>query len=250
MSYEPRFYRNRMGENRFHSFMIGYKDSDLWIGIDKASFHPDMPAFAQKQLLELRKELEQYILTHPEFASSYTPIDITSASPKIAIEMSAAGKIAETGPMAAVAGAFSEFLGKAIQHKFEVKEIVVENGGDIYLLLKQNMVLSVYAGESSLSGKIGIEIPAEETPIGVCTSAGTVGPSTSFGNADAVMVAAKNTALADAFATSIGNKIESADDINPTLELMKTRKTIKSLLIICENKMGITGDFELRLCKT
>ena len=249
MSYEPRFYRNRMGENRFHSFMVGYKDSDLWIGIDKASFHPDMPAFAQKKLIELRKELEQYILTHPEFASSYTPIDTNAASPQIAIQMSAAGKIAETGPMAAVAGAFSEFLGKAIQHKFEVKEIVIENGGDIYLLLEQNMILSVYAGESSLSGKIGIEIPAKETPLGVCTSAGTVGPSTSFGNADAVMVAAKNTALADALATSIGNKIKSANDINPTLELMKTNKSIKSLLIICENKMGITGDFELRLCK-
>lgn len=245
--YEPRFYRNRMGEGRFRSFVAGYKDSDLWIGVDAASFKPEMPAFAQRKLIELRKELENYILSHPEFATSFSPVSVINPAPQIAKDMADAGKLAQMGPMAAVAGVFSEYLGKSIQQEFTVKEIVVENGGDIYLSLEKDLVMSVYAGKSPLSGKIGIEIPAKETPLGICTSAGTVGPSTSFGKADAVMIICKNTAIADAFATAIGNKVKTADDIQTQLQQYEDQKEILSNLIICDGKIGIKGCFDLKI---
>ena len=123
--------------------------------------------------------------------------------------MAMAGEKAGVGPMAAVAGAFSEEIGKTLLRTFPINELVVENGGDIFLKLEKPLVLSVYAGTSVLSEKIGIEIPAQETPLGVCTSAGTVGPSHSFGKADAVMVACKNTAVADAFATALANQVKT-----------------------------------------
>jgi ApbE superfamily uncharacterized protein (UPF0280 family) len=241
----PRFYREQMGVNRFRSFIISYKDSDLWIGVDIESYRDEMIEFSYDKLVELRRSLELYIENHPLFATSFLPVKTNHDDPEIAIEMSNASEIANTGPMAAVAGAFSEYIAKSLLNKFKLNEIVVENGGDIFLKLKNDLILSVYAGDSPLSGKMGLEIPAWSTPLGVCTSAGTVGPSVSFGKADAVVIASKNAALADAFATAYGNMVKAADDIKEALELAKKDKKILSALIICEGKVGIWGQFKV-----
>ena len=49
------------------------------------------------------------------------------------------------------------------------------------------------------------KIKHEKTPLGICTSSGTVGHSISFGRADAVTVFASEASVADAHATSIAN---------------------------------------------
>lgn len=242
---QPRFYRNLINQKRFKSFVAGYKDSDLWVGIDAASFSERIPAFVQDRLIELRKSLELYIYRHPAFASSFEPLAVKANAPDIAIIMAKAAQKAGTGPMAAVAGAFAEYVGKAVSENFDVNEIVIENGGDLFLIIKQDLILSVYAGNSPLSGKIGLKIPAEQSPLGVCTSAGTVGPSVSFGKADAVVVASPDTALADAMATTIGNRVNIPGDIEQALRKYSPQMKMKSLLIICNDKLGIKGDFEL-----
>lgn len=246
---EPRFYRETMGKERFTSFVVSYKDSDLWIGIDKKSYCDKMASFALNKLIELRHTLETHITAYPKFASSFTPLSPKTSATAFIQQMYSAAQIAQTGPMAAVAGIFSECMGKAIQNEFDIQEIVVENGGDIYLSLINNLALSVYAGKSPLSGKVGLEINAADTPLGICTSAGTVGPSISFGKADAVMVACHDTALADALATAIGNKVKSANDIETQLEIIETQPEILSLLIIADGKIGLKGKFELRMIK-
>jgi uncharacterized protein len=241
-----RFYREKMGEGRFRSFIVRCKDSDLWIGIDPGSYRHEMESFAFQKLIELRYELESYIHSYPGFQTSFVPVTIRANDPAIAVEMAKAGKIAGTGPMAAVAGAFSEFVGKALQKEFNIDEIVVENGGDIYLKLKCNLLLSVYAGESSFTGKLGVEIPASVTPLGICTSSGTVGPSISFGKADAVVIASKCTALADAYATAYGNRVKCSDDIPVVIKHAKKDKRILSAVIVCEGKAGICGQFNIK----
>lgn len=242
---EPRFYRNAMGLKRFKSFVVGYKDSDLWIGIDPGSYHNNIPSFAHEQLIDLRKELESYILRNPEFARSMQPVELSNQAPQIAVEMAHAAKLANTGPMAAVAGAFSEYIATAIKNKFAVNEVVVENGGDIFMYITHKLNLSVYAGKSSFSQKIGLQIDDAYSPLAVCTSAATVGPSVSFGKADAVMVAAKNAAYADAFATAIGNNVKSKHSIEQALNIMNVQTQIISLLIICDENIGLKGAFQL-----
>ncbi|GAI49814.1 unnamed protein product, partial [marine sediment metagenome] len=65
----------------------------------------------------------------------------------------------------------------------------------------------IFAGRSPLSQRIILKIEAKENYIGVCTSSGTVGPSLSFGKADAVTVISDSVLLADAAATAVGNII-------------------------------------------
>jgi ApbE superfamily uncharacterized protein (UPF0280 family) len=244
---EKRIYREEMNTGRFKSFTVGYKDTDLWIGIDPDSYKKEMKGFAINKITELRKTLEEYIYKDPEFAKSLIPRKVQPNAPEIAKIMTKASIMPGIGPLSAVAGTFAECLGKEFIKHYAPKEVVIENGGDIFLSLQNELILSVYAGSSPLSGKVGIKLPILKTPIGVCTSAGKVGPSLSFGKADAVMVVCHSTPLADSWATSLGNRIKSVKDIEPVLKETEKYPEILSVLAICEGSIGIRGKYELQI---
>jgi ApbE superfamily uncharacterized protein (UPF0280 family) len=132
-----------------------------------------------------------------------------------------------------------------LKKRFKIEELIVENGGDIYADIQHDLDVSVFAGQSPLSEKIGLRIDTKESPLGICTSSGTVGHSLSFGKADAVMIVCKNASLADGYATTFANQIQTADDINPVLGLIECKKDILSALLVKGDKMGIVGKFEL-----
>lgn len=236
-----------MGEGRFTSFTIGYKDTDLWIGIDPKSYREEMKEFCYERIKFYRIELENWLAIDPQYGKSLIPYRPSASCPEMALTMALAAEKAGVGPMAAVAGAFSERLGNDFRRNYPFEEIAIENGGDIFLFIRNAMILSVYAGDSPLSGKIGIQIPEGTGGIGVCASSGTIGPSLSFGKADALMVACKNTALADAWATALGNRVKSSDDIDKVLKYSELVEDILSVVIICGGRVGIRGKFEMKI---
>ena len=103
-------------------------------------------------------------------------------------------------------------------------------------------------GKSPLTGKVGLEINPQDTPVGICTSSGTVGHSLSLGKADAAVVLARSAALADAAATAIGNIILQPDDINKGIELAQEIGGLRGLVIIKDDDIGIWGD--IKICPT
>ena len=145
--------------------------------------------------------------------------------------------------MAAVAGAIAEFVGKELLRYSS--EVIVENGGDIFVSTAEEVIVKIFAGASPLSQKIGIKVLPSEMPLGVCTSSGTVGPSLSFGKADAVTIVSPSTALADSVATAIGNRVKKTDDIAFSLKVAESLPGIKGVVIIVGEKMGVWGNIEL-----
>jgi len=164
-------------------------------------------------------------------------------APPIVGVMAEAAQIAGVGPMAAVAGAIAEAVGKDLL--VCTPEVVVENGGDIFMKISRTRLIGVYARESSFTGKIALEISPEETPLGVCTSSGTVGHSFSLGAADAVIVLSRSTALADAAATAIGNRVKSAEDIDVAIGQAQAIDGLAGVVIIKDDKMGMWGNVKL-----
>jgi len=248
-SYEKRTYRAQFNSDRFQSFQVKYLETDLWIGINPSSFKEEMKEIALLKIKELRTKLDAYILEEPFFKKSLKPFQPAENAPSEAKEMAAAAEKAGVGPMAAVAGLFAREVGETLLQNFSVEEMVIENGGDIFVLLKNELVLSVFAGESPLSERIGLVIPAEKSKLGICTSAGTVGPSLSFGKADAVVVICEDSVLADAFATAFGNKVKSPNDMEKVINQSEKYPEILSMLIICEDKVGVRGDYEIKILK-
>jgi ApbE superfamily uncharacterized protein (UPF0280 family) len=148
--------------------------------------------------------------------------------------------------MAAVAGAIAEFVGLGLRNR-GVEEIIVENGGDIFLARNRQCTVAVFAGESPLSNTIGIVIEAGRMPCGVCCSSGSVGHSLSFGNADAVVVVAASTSLADAAATRIGNDVTNKPDtLQRALDKSRHIDGIEGVLIVQGERLGAWGAIELQ----
>ena len=214
-----RTYRRQFNNQRFTPFEVKHYETDLWIGVDAASFSLKMQEAALERIKDLRQKMDDYIVTEPLFKKTLKPFIPNENAPVEAKEMAAvAGKLG-IGPMAAVAGLFAREAGEAILQNFSVEEMVVENGGDIFILLKEELVVSIFAGNSPLSERIGIAIPEGFGKFGICTSAGTVGPSFSAGKADAVMVICKDVLLADAFATVFGNEVKTPNDIERAINM-------------------------------
>jgi len=247
--YEPRTYRVSMGNRRFQTFAITHRETDLWIAVDRSVDIFAIEKCALSYIKSLRQTLETYIKQNPAFATTLDPIEVATTAPAVVTQMAAAANIAGTGPMAAVAGAFAQLTGKYLETEFALNELIIENGGDIYLNIKEKILISVYAGKSSLSEKLGIWVTPTYSPLGVCTSSGTVGHSFSRGRADAVTIACSNTMLADAFATAFGNRVQSSADIDSIINETSKYEEILSAIIICNDKIGIRSDFEIKLLK-
>ena len=247
--FEQRTYRSQFNTDRFTGFEVKHLETDLWIGIDTDSYKSEMVKVVLNKVKSLRNKLDAYIKTEPFFVKSLKPFLPGDTAPAEAKEMAVAAEKAGIGPMSAVAGLFAREVGEEIIQNFSVKEMVIENGGDIFALLSDEFVLSVFAGNSPLSERIGLVIPEGKKKWGICTSAGTVGPSLSFGKADAVVVICEDILLADAYATAYGNKVKSPGDVEKIINASEKIPEILSLLIICEDKIGIRGDFDIKILK-
>lgn len=198
---------------------------------------------ALKAVLKYRADIEGYISKYPEFLTSFQPLPVQEAIPEIVKEMLLAAKEASVGPMAAVAGAIAEYVGKELI-PFS-SEIIIGNGGDIFIVSNKRRNIKIYAGNSSLTGKIALQIEPEDTPLGICTSSGTFGHSFSFGKADAVIVIAKSTSLADASATAIGNLVKSVEHIPKAIAFAQQIKGLRGIVIIKDCKMKTWGEVKI-----
>lgn len=237
LMFEDKFYRNWVQDEELVSFEVRLKETDLFIRAER-----NLRDKAQRILRKCREAIENYIEKNPLFLKSLQPIEVEGGAPKIVREMAWASQRAGVGPMAAVAGAIAEYVGRELL-EFS-KEVIVENGGDIFMDVKKKRVVAIYAGDSPFSGKIGLEIRPSMTPIGICTSSGKVGHSLSFGRADAVTILAKSSAFADAVATAVGNEVKSSGDIEKALRIAED-KGVVGAVVIFGGKVGFWGDIKI-----
>ncbi len=238
-----RVYRQEAGSLRLTSFSVKVKETDLFIAVNSASYRDDLPQRLEQLVWNQRRTLETYLTANPHLVSALEPCFLDNNPPEILRVMAYAANRAGVGPMAAVAGAFAEAVGHYLQ-EFS-PEVIVENGGDIFIKALEPVNVGIYAGKSPLSGKLALKVDPCRTPLGVCTSSGTVGPSLSLGQADAAIVQAPSTSLADAAATALGNKVSNAKDFEPALEYARTIKGVTGVLLVYKDKIAVWGDIEL-----
>ena len=216
-----------------------YKETDVLIKADSR----EAIDVAKKSIIKHRNDLERYIARNPLFKLSLEPINVGAGAPKVVRLMAEATKLARVGPMAAVAGTLAQL---AVEDAVVsgAKNILIDNGGDIFIHGNRQYTVAIHAGESPLSNKIALEIDAARLPLGVCTSSATVGPSLSFGEANAVTVLAKSGALADAAATAICNETRGGpeDGIKAGLRRAKVVPGLSAALVIYGKYVGSWGD--------
>ncbi len=239
-----RFYRLPPEGSRFYYFTVTVKETDLWIAVSRSCrSREQLPELVEQLVWRQRQDLERYLKQNPYFAVSLEPCLVDSSAPPIAFAMARAGNLAGVGPMAAVAGAFAEIVGLVLLE--HAPEVLVENGGDLFVKVNEPVSVSIYAGQSPLSGKLGLLIRPEQTPLGICTSSGTVGPSFSKGQADAAVVLSPSVPLADAAATALGNLVQGPGDLEAAVGQAKNIAGVTGAVLICGDRMAAWGEVSL-----
>ncbi|MFW6326319.1 MAG: UPF0280 family protein [Desulfovermiculus sp.] len=238
MSYEPRFYRDFTSTDRWESYRVQVESTDLYIRTKG-----NHAILTQKEISGLRAVLTEHIKRQPGFLDSLIPVPRMRGVHPMILAMYRASELAGTGPMAAVAGAIAQWVGQELRKLS--KEVIVENGGDLYLCLQQPGTVTLYAGRSRFSGTIGLALDQEKTPAGICTSSGTVGHSYSQGRADAATIISRNVCLADAVATGAANLIGAEDDLEPALDYALAVPGVLGAVLVLGDKLAAKGDVEL-----
>jgi len=233
-----RTYRRRIHPRGLVGFEVKVRETDLWIGAQR-----DLTSQARDLVIQSRRPLEAYVEAHPDFLGVLHPLSDDPLAPPIVHEMIQASRPAGVGPMASVAGVIAERVGRGLLPF--TSQVIVENGGDVFLSLERDVTVTVFAGDSPLSERIGIRIPAESMPLGVCSSSGTVGHSLSLGRADAVCVVATSAGLADSAATALGNRIRNRSDLKAAAEWAASIHGVVGVVMIMGKALAAWGDMEI-----
>ena len=239
--YRKRDYRS-VAEGQGFSFTLRVAESDLWI----AAARPGLEVMARDSLLRHRCSLEGFLESFPEWGESLAPVAAAGypLAPPLARRMMTAATTAGVGPMAAVAGVIAEAVGRDLLASSEW--VVVENGGDIFLAGRDFWRLALFAGNSPLSGRLGIELRASDPFVcGVCTSSASVGHSLSLGRADAVTIVAENAALADAAATAAANRVRKPRDLARVVEDILQLSGVTGAVAVLGDSLAAGGELEL-----
>lgn len=237
--YRRRFYRDWTGAKDLRVLHIAKSETDLQILCDKK---PDQD-FLLERINSYRWDIEEYIDKDRRFLTALKPIAVELNAPRIIQDMAQAADKAGVGPMAAVAGAIAQRLGKDMLKK-GYRQVIIENGGDIFIKTNKSRMIGIYAGKSKLWNTLKIKIKPQDTPLSICTSSGTIGHSLSFGRADSVVILSKDAALADAVATAAANRVRSRQDLEAALIFSRGIKGVLGVIIILNNHLISWGKVE------
>ncbi|WP_418792239.1 UPF0280 family protein [Phosphitispora sp. TUW77] len=241
--YVNRDYRNTLTNKDMKSFRVTVKETDLYISVDAPSYVSLLEKKIENLVLALRYDLEEYIVIDKVFKSTLRPHALAPGAPLIARTMADAARVAGVGPMAAVAGAFAEAVGSELLKT--CNEVIVENGGDIFMRVTQKKLVAVFAGRSPFTGRLAIEVAPEKTPLGICTSSGTVGPSFSMGAADAVIIISDSAPLSDAAASASGNAVKDKKELKKGIQIARKIPGVLGAVVIKDDKLAVWGDVDI-----
>jgi ApbE superfamily uncharacterized protein (UPF0280 family) len=236
--YEARTYRDFGPSGRFVAFRVVVETSDLYVKANR-----DLRWETERLIRRFRGQVERTIAERPEFLSSMEPLEESEGMSEIAARMIEAGQKAGTGPMAAVAGAIAQFVGQELLSV--TPEVIIENGGDIFIKVDHPIVVGLFAGNSPFSGRLGMTVLPSPLPLGICTSSASVGPSVSRGRADAATVVSRDAALADAVATQLGNKVTGVANLEDCLDWALQIPGVLGALVVMGESLGARGEIEL-----
>lgn len=244
MEYLERSYRELHRHEDLVHFHVIVKETDLDIGVRKDRFSPELIKWVEDLIQAGRQPLEEYIKRDPHFLEALTPYPLLPDAPVLAQEMAQAAELAGVGPMAAVAGTMAAWVGKALAKR--TRDVIVENGGDIYIRTNRVRTVGIFAGKSPLSNRIALEIRPNQSPLGICTSSGRVGPSLSLGKADAVVILSPSAPLADAAATAAGNLVQVKEDVEKAVNLASEIPGVTGAVVIMDDQLAVWG--QVKLC--
>jgi hypothetical protein len=229
-------------------FQVVVEETDLWVtaraGLPGLPDLADLPDRIAAYVTELRGQIKAWMLLAPNFRTSLVPVPTPDSAPEVARRMAHGADIAGVGPFAAVAGTVAQMVAERFAPISP--DIIVENGGDIYICSRRDRVVGLLPDPAS-GEMIGVVVKAADCPVSLCSSSATIGHSLSLGVGDIAAVRARDASLADAAATLFGNMLQGPDDVARVTEraAAMAHLGIEGVYAQCGGRVGIWGNMEL-----
>jgi len=236
-AHEPRRYRRLPDASDLAAFEVAVGETDLLVLAER-----ELRDEARQAARAARRRIESHAALYADFLEARRPLPAPAGTEGIVAQMYDAARMAGTGPMAAVAGAVAEAVARELAA--DSAEVIVENGGDLFLITQRERLVAIDAGVASWRQRPALVVPPGERAI--CTSSGTVGHSAGGGRADAAVVVAPGGALADALATAVANRVAGPEDVGAAVRWAQGRDAVEHVVIVCGDTMGTWGRLEMR----
>jgi len=234
--FDNRTYRTISRGAGLVDFCVTVKETNLFVRAKT-----DLTGKAHAAVMDARNSIEEYIRSRPEFQTSLVPIDSDPYAVPIVKEMIRDSALSGVGPMAGVAGAIAEFVARRLYR--ESKEIIVENGGDVFLFSEERRTVALYTEKGAAN--IGVEVGDARQGLGISSSSALIGRSLSLGSAELATVVANSGTLSDAAATALGNLVRKIPDIEPALARITSIPGVFGAVVIAGGKIGAAGDVKI-----
>lgn len=219
------------------SFEVTVRQTNLHVHAER-----DLAVEVRDIVLTQRDRLERYIAAHPQFLHALEPLPVEPAAPAIVRAMARAGEAAGVGPMAAVAGAVADLVAEGLGG--DARELIVENGGDLFVRSARERRIGVFTGEHARRIALALKLPPCPSGLGICTSSGRIGHSLSLGDAAAATVIAATCALADAAATAVGNRVRGPEGIAEAIRAARGIAGVLGVVVARDGRIGAWGEVE------
>lgn len=238
MTEQPTAYPRITPPSGLVDFEVELKETRLSI-----SASADLSGPAEDLVAQALWQLETFVARQPRFAETWSPYEVPDDAPELVKRMAHAGVLARVGPMAAATGAIVEYVGRGLAELSD--EVVVRIRGDVFLAGDAERTLALWAGDSPLTGTMGLRIPGGLMPVAVCTSAAIGAHRASQPCADAATVLSRDGALADAVATALANRVHTAEDIQRAIDACRAVNGVLGLLVVVGDHLGAWGNVHL-----
>ncbi len=219
-------------DNLEQKIQIIIEETDLLITLTSQIKADLITTLIKNKVQEIRNVIKFWIQLVPEIQHSLEPIAIPKNAPNYIEIMCESAKYAYVGPFAAIAGTIAQivccFIHEYLKNNQLPDDVIVENGGDIYLYSKKERIIGIMPNPQE-NCMLGLKINPSDMPLSICSSSAKIGHSLSFGKGDLALIIAKNASLADALATSYCNQLQKKEDISLLLEKAKKDNLIKIL---------------------
>jgi hypothetical protein len=221
------------------AFQVVVEETDLWV-VSERDLRTEISGYVH----EVRGAIKTHIALHPEFLQSMAPLRSPENAHPLIRTMCSASQITGVGPMAGVAGAIAQSV--ADRFKEESANILVENGGDVFMHSTGDRVAGILADPESRAG-LGVKLAKADFPISLCASSARIGHSLSLGRGDIAVVASHDAALADCAATALCNMLQGPEDLKRTMDKAASWRKNGVLFAFaqCAGKIAVWGELEL-----
>ena len=221
------------------AFQVVVEETDLWITAQK-----DLSPEVHSAVHRLRGMVKNALALYADFGPSLRPVPVPDSAPALIREMAEAAQAWNVGPMACVAGAIAQGVADSCQP--HSPELLVENGGDLYLHSTRERTIGLLA-QPDQGLRLGLRLNATDFPCALCASSGRIGHSLSLGFGDLVVVRARQGAFADAGATALANLLHRRQDVQRVQDQAKemAAQGLQGVFAQYDDQIGVWGQMEL-----